>query len=91
MYEALNTEYGIATAMFVSIMSDILVIYAVQSIIVLKTFEKVSPFERVQTKLKSSYTNLAGSNFTLKTVPPPLKYEWTTIGVDDPYFKMEHV
>ena len=78
MYEALNTEYGIATAMFVLIMSDILVIYAVQSIIVLKTFDIVSTFERVQTKLKSSYTNLAGLNFTLKTVPPPLRYEWTT-------------
>lgn len=78
MYEALNTEYGIANAMFVLIMSVILAIYELQSIIVLKTFEKVSPFERVQTKLKSSYTNLAGSNFTLKTFPPPLKYEWTT-------------
>ena len=50
-------------------MSAILVIDGVQSIYVLKTFEKVRPFESVHNSSKLSCVILVISNKTLKVVP----------------------
>ena len=93
--DELNTEYGVATDIFVFIMSDTMLIESatmlidgVQSIDVLKTLEKVRPFVSVQNSSKLSYVNLVESNNTLKLVP--LFDELIMFGVDEPDDKIEH-